>query len=174
MTALSCRAFNTIVKENDLVKKAFEGHGFSFPFVGYRYVEDQTVYPFHRSAIVNGLRPNEEPVRGVLTIRKRIGDDGLRLDVQVAGENVHPATERNISICNGWFRRIGAFKTTRINIFDSIRLGIVIFGHSLRIRVFNGKYRASYLLFSPSVSPSGDSLREYSLSIARGCKALFS
>jgi hypothetical protein len=51
-------------------------------------------------------------------------------------------------------------------------LSIVIFGHSLRIRVFNGKYRASYLLFSPSVSPSGESLRDYSLSIARECKAL--
>ena len=97
-TALSCRAFNTIVKENDLVKKAFEGHGISFPFVGYRYVEDQTVYVFDRSAILNGLRQNEETVRGVLTIRKRIGDDCLRMDVQVAGENVHPATERNISI----------------------------------------------------------------------------
>jgi hypothetical protein len=194
-TATLCRAFHTVVKENNFVNKAIEEHGISFPFIGHRYVENQSVYVFDKYAILNALAPVQETIRGVLTFKRdRDNEDCLLLDVQVNGESVHTAAERNICCRKKLINRISAFKTTRIHLFDSSSLSVIIFGYMIRVKVFNGKYKASYLLANSSASPSvsstievphcpsvarhplcatGESLKDFSLSIIRAYKACF-
>ena len=175
--AASCRKLRAFVKENNYVKKTFKEQGISFEFVGHRYVEDQNFYVFDHSVILNGLRTDEEIVQGVITCRKHPHphEDRLLVDVQVRGASVQPVNICGIVCSSNKFYRMGMFKSIRHKIKDCPRLSLVIFGRYLRLKVFNGKYRASYLLdyplYLPRMRDRGESLMNFPLSMVRAYKA---